>query len=178
MADHAPSIWQSFILWRAAPQTLLRACIPKPDDTSAYSREAMPSHIWLQSVVRRIKKRVRFGARKNRQDMLSLWPRGLHSSKSEPICTFGSPISDKRGAPALTDPVYSQLFTSSYVFSNSSQLITAVKLRAQRPLAITRAGRQTEIQRKGMAGRGKGALLATSTISNAKYLSSHFKRTL
>lgn len=150
------------------PQTLLRACIPKPDDTTAYSREAMPCHIQLQSVVRRIKKRVRFEARKNRQDTLSLWPRGLHSSKSEPICTFGSPISDKRGAPALTDPVYSQLFTSSYVpatAASSSQLLNYVlSARSQsRVLAVKPKSR-------GKAWRGGGIFVLTlqeDTIGHA-----------
>ncbi|CAG09817.1 unnamed protein product [Tetraodon nigroviridis] len=58
-----------------------------------------------------------------------------------------------------------KLFTSPYVSSDNSQLITAVKLCAQHILAITRPGRQTEIQKKGMAGSGKGAGLATLAVN-------------
>lgn len=81
----------------------------------------------------------------------------------------GLPIRDKRGGQGLTDPVYSQLFTVPDVSSDSSQLVTAVKQRAQQPLTITRPGRQTGIQKNGMqgvVGGVKGAVLAALGVSN------------
>lgn len=79
----------------------------------------------------------------------------------------GLPIRDKRGGQGLTDPVYSQLFTSPDVSSDSSQLVTAVKQRAQQPLTITRPGRQAGIQKNGMQGCVKGTLaLAALGVSN------------
>lgn len=172
-----PAIYLTVIHPAAGCTADAPARLPKPDDTTTYSREVMPCRIRPDSVFRRITKE--YGSETGRRSgTRSACDRGgLHSSKSERICTSGLPISHKRGGPGLTDPVYSQLFASSYVSKDSSQLITAVKLRAQHLLANTRPGRQTEIQKKGMAGTAKRPVLATLVVSNAKNLSLHFKGT-
>lgn len=138
-----PSIWPSII-------PLRHACSPKPDGATAHCRWAVPCGILLPSAARS----VWFWGGKKRLDRFSMCP-SRPPPKQKWICTFGFPISDKWGGPALTDPVYSQLFTSSYVSSDRSQLITAVKLHAQhaRHHAFWPSNRNPEERHGGEEGR-------------------------
>lgn len=152
----SPSIGPSFILRRAAPQMLLRACLPKPDDTTAYSREAMPCRIWLHSVVRRIKKSMARRREEGAGHVQSCDWGGLHSSKSERICTLAY-----QSVTSEVVQVWQILFTRSCLpartfpatTASSSQLLNYVlSTRSQsRVLAV-----KPKSRRKARQGGEKG----------------------
>lgn len=160
---------------------LMCACLPNQTTPPLIPGQQSHSTFELHSVVRGINKKETawFWDRKKRRDTFSMRVRRPALKQKWTNRHSGLPIRDKRGGQGLTDPVYSQLFTSLDVSSDSSQLLTAVKQRAQQPLTITRPGRQTGIQKKGMQGtRGGGRGCAGSIRGQQpECLSSRFKGT-
>lgn len=139
---------------------LLQACLPKPDDTTAYSRDAMPCRIWLDSVVRNKRIKKEYGSEKGRRGgTRSACDRGgLHSSKSERICTLAY-----QSVTSEVVQVWQILFTRSCLpartfpatTASSSQLLNyELSTRSQSRVLAVKLKSRRKVWRGGGGGDG------------------------